>query len=1018
MKKKSTFFASAAPLALGIVLMTAPAAAQVSDPPGEGLQDVEEDAEPGEAAIVLCVDEPNDPNCVRQGTQIIVTGTRIASPTIDTASPVQILDSEDIDTSGAVNVQELLLENPSVGIPALSRTNSAFLTSATGIATIDLRDLGSDRTLVLINGRRVVAGVPGSSIVDLNTIPTQFIERIDILTGGASSLYGSDAVAGVVNFIYRSDFEGLEIDSRFGISERGDNGLIDLSLTMGTNIFDDRGNIMIHVGYSDQDNVPSVNRSNLALDDLSLFRLTGDPADFGTPFEPFFSSFPPQGRFSAGGFTFTFSPSGSLQPCFTTNGATCSSALGSGVGPNGFNRQRFRTLAVPVERKLLAARAFYDVTDDITIFAEGTYTSSFSAREIEPFPLGSDALFPATGGAVPIEGPQGRNPFVPDPIYNAATDTDGDGFRDIGFARRLLEFGTRSGQVDRDFYRYVVGVEGELFDEKFRWDINYNRGQTNESQSSSGQVNVPNFREALNAMVDVNDVDNDGDTTDAVCVDADARAEGCVPLDIYGFGSISQDAVDYIAAGGTTLSRVTQDVVQANLSGELFDLPGGPLGIALGGEYRKETSLQDLDALTNTGQNAGNALPDTEGEFDVWEGYLELNIPLLADIPFFHALTLSGAARVADYSTVGTVYSYSAGAEWAPIQAIKFRGTYARAVRAPNIGELFTGPSQTFPPGLSDPCAGIGASGGGALGDRCRAEPGVARNIAANGVFTLNQADIQGISGFNSGNPDLEEETADTFTAGVVVAPRSGFFRDFSLTVDYFNIVIDDAIVPPPRQFILDQCYREGVQEFCDLITRRPTATAINSAGSLEFVDAPLFNSGGLETEGIDVVLNYGRNFDFFGLAPDGRIDFRIAYTHYFEGFVQPTPDAEIDPFVGEIGNPEDRFTARLGLSNEQWGISFTGTYIGEAFEDNQFLAAFGLEPDAIRISPEFYLDTQIRFTPSESYEFFFGVDNVLDNDAPNILSGTTFNVTGTDTAADVYDPFGRRFYAGARLRF
>ncbi|MFT6609711.1 MAG: outer membrane receptor protein involved in Fe transport, partial [Qipengyuania sp.] len=264
------------------------------------------------------------------GNAIIVTGSRIASPTVESPAPLQIVDSQVIDDAGVTNIQEVLLENPVFGTPTLSRTNSAFLTSGTGVATVDLRDLGSDRTLVLINGRRVVGSVAGSATVDLNVIPTQFIERVDILTGGASSLYGSDAIAGVVNFVYKTDFEGVEANAQYGITEEGDDARYQANLTAGTNLAGGDGNIMVHFGYSNEEGLLSNSRANTRVDDLDSIYFGGE---FGVPTEPYYSSFPPQGRFVTPGGTFTYDPDGNLQDCFTTNGPTCASTIGSGTGP-------------------------------------------------------------------------------------------------------------------------------------------------------------------------------------------------------------------------------------------------------------------------------------------------------------------------------------------------------------------------------------------------------------------------------------------------------------------------------------------------------------------------------------------------------------------------------------------------------------------------------------------------------------------------------------------------------------
>ncbi|MEO0440293.1 MAG: TonB-dependent receptor [Pseudomonadota bacterium] len=1007
MKKFTSLKATVAPVALGLAMLSTPAFAQ----------DQEEEAAEDEGLIV-------------------VTGSRIASPTLTSTAPLQIIDDVAIDDAGVTNVQELLLENPAFGTPALSRTNSAFLTSGTGVASVDLRDLGSARTLVLVNNRRVVAGLPGTATVDLNVIPTQFIERIDVLTGGASSLYGSDAIAGVVNFIYKKDFEGIEANAQYGITEQGDDARYQLNTTIGANFAEGRGNIMVHLGYSNEEGVLSRQRSNTFLDDADTATfITGDLADFGVPFEPFNSSGAPQGRFDVAGTgssadDFTFDPvTGVIRQGFSANG-------NGTIGPDGFNRQFFRTIAVPVERYLFAAAGNYEFTDDINFFFEGTYSSTRSSRIIEPFFFSSADVFPS-GGRVPLEtdvnGVLVVNPLVPQEIVDASQDIDGDGLRDYGFIRRIVEFGPRQGSTSRDTYRFVVGFDGTLFDDTFRWDVSYNYGRTSENQFSSGQVNTVNTRFALAAIPDVNDVNGNGSTTDAICADPVARDQGCVPINLFGAGSISPAALAYTNAESSFQTEITQQVIQGNISGSLFELPGGPLGIAAGVEYRRENSVEELDALTNAGLNAGNALPDNFGGFNVIEGFLEVKAPILSDVPGFQLLEIGGAIRVADYSTVGSVVSYNGQATWKPIDDLTFRGTYARSVRAPNIGELFDGRSQTFPSGLTDPCVGIGATGGGALGDNCRASPGVNQNIANNtgvginpltgaaftNAFTLNQADLQGISGFNGGNPNLFEETATSWTIGAVINPVSiDALRNVQITVDYYNISIDDVIAAPARGFTLTQCFNNGNPNFCSLITRRATGDSQNSPGSIEFIDATAVNGALLEAEGIDVTAAYRTSLDSIGLP--GTLNARIAYTHVLTNNFFPAIGESADVAAGEIGTAEDRFTANLGYEQGPFRMTMTGTFIGRSYEDDVGYCAFFDDgsPECVSVPAEFYLDTQLNYTVNDNFEFYFGVDNLLDNDAPNLLTGTTFNVTGTDTAADVYDVFGRRYYTGVRMRF
>jgi outer membrane receptor protein involved in Fe transport len=1036
---KSTYLnrlhSSAAPLVLSLALVSSPAFAQ-TQPAGGGSP---EDQTETPAAAAGQATPTGD------GDAIVVTGSRIASPTITSVSPVQVLGEAEVDQSGVANIQELLLENPVFGTPTLARTNTAFLTSGTGVATVDLRNLGTDRTLVLINGRRVVSGLPGSATVDLNVIPAQFLQRVDILTGGASSLYGSDAVAGVVNLIYKDNFQGVEANAQYNITERGDTPGYQANITIGGNFSEDRGNMMVHFGYTKEGQLLSRERKNTRVDDLdTAFNLTGDPADYGVPAEGRFSGLPPQGVFTAGGCQFTFNPlTNALERGFSANGGTISNAQAAacGVAPGtaltarGFNRQNFRTIAVPVERYLFAARTHYDLTDAITLFGEGTYAKTQSNRNIEPFGFtsaGTTGAFPSGGVApiqsrVPVAGAPGTftivdNPFVPAAILAAATDTNGDGLKDIGFSRRLLEFGNRRSSTSRDFYRFVVGLEGDLLSDRFHWDASYNFGRTTENQSGNGQVNTANFRNAFEVI---------NSPTGPICASAQARSQGCVPVNIFGQGTITPAALAYLTAEQTFQTTITQQVAQANLSGSLFELPAGPLGIAIGAEYRKESSSENNDSLTNQGLNGGNALPDTAGSFDVKEAYAEINVPLLANTPFFEQLNLRASGRASDYSTVGKVYSYSGGVEWAVTRDVRLSGTYARAVRAPNVGELFTGPSQTFPAGLQDPCIGITATGGGTRGDICRSFPGVLANIQGgvtggvgvnfgqtpNGRFDINQSDLQSVSGFNSGNPNLNEEKSTSYTASLTINPRSiDVLRNTVLRVDYFNIKVKDAISAPPRAFILDQCFNQGNQTYCAFIQRRATGSAINSPGTLEFVNAASVNAGRLATSGIDVTLT--QRLPLGGIGLSGNVNAKVAYTHVFDGYIIPLPGADRDNFAGEIGAAKDRFTANLGYSLDNFSINFTGTYLGRSAEDDQTLLSLDLQPGDIKVPARFYLDMQTAFKPADQYEFYLGVDNLLDTKAPNILSGSPFNTTGTDTSAGTYDVFGRRYYAGVRFRF
>jgi len=944
---------------------------------------------------------------------VVVTGSRILGSNLESPSPIQTVTAEDIQTSGVPNIQDLLVKSPVFGTP-LSRTNSNFLTSSVGVATIDLRNLGTARTLVLVDGRRFVAGIPGESAVDLNTIPASFIDRVDVMTGGASSIYGSDAIAGVVNIIYKKNFEGFSFDAQYGESAEGDGDETQLGATFGVSSADGRGNVMGYIGYTDQGSVLSRDRSRSAVDQISRALLTGDPADMFTAQRPYYSSFAPQGRFftaNGPGSGITFDANGNVIP-WSTNGT-------STLAATGFNRSAFRTIAVPIERYLFASRGNYEFADHHRAFFEGTYASTQATSVLEPYPLGAEDIYPATGGQTPAEflvnGVLLANPLIPAAVFNTTADEDGDGLRDYYFTRRMAEAGNRGNVADRDTFRIVGGLEGELFGGGWRYEAFYAYGQTKEAQTSSGQVNVLNFRNALEAIPDVDDLDGDGNVTEAICRDANARDQGCVPVNVFGFNSISPAAFDYIKAPGMLATFTQQKIAGLNLTGHVFDLPAGPVGLAVGAEYRDEYSRSEFDPLQQAGLNAGNAIPRTEGDFDVKEGYLEVRVPLLADKPMFEKLDLNGAVRFADYSTVGSVVSWNGGLEWSPVPSLRFRAIRALATRAPNINELFSPPSQDFPTGLQDPCVGVTATSTGDVDAACRAAPGVNANIAANGAFTLNQADIQGISGFNRGNPNLSEEEGDSWTVGVVIKPSDiPVLENFDLTLDYYRIDIKDAIVFTPRQFILDQCYR-GNTALCQFITRRPAAVGANSAGSLEFIDSGPTNSGGEFAEGIDLTVSYAQD-----IGP-GAFRGRLAFTHVLDQYRVPLPGAAKDYIVGEVEDglvaPENRAVLNLGYTVGKFGATLTTTYLGKVALDDQFLAQFGEARGSIGVGSKTYLDAQVTYSPTENYQIFVGANNLLDEEPPPIISGLPGDDTGTETNAGAYDPIGRRWYAGVRVK-
>ena len=609
-----------------------------------------------------------------------------------------------------------------------------------------------------------------------------------------------------------------------------------------------------------------------------------------------------------------------------------------------------------------------------------------------------------------------RNPVVPDVVFNNAGDDDGDGVPDFYFTKRLLDFGNRTLDVKRDTFRVVGGLQGSFASEKWHYEGFYSFGQTKEAQTSSGQVNVLNFRNALEAVADVNDVDNDGDTTEAICRDPNARLQGCVPVDVFGPNSFTPQSIKYIEAPGSLATFTSQRLIGANVTGDLFDMPAGPFAIATGLEYRKEFSSSEADALTQAGLNAGNAIPPTRGEFDVKEAYLEANVPLLAEKPFAEQLSLRAAVRASDYSTVGNTLSWNGGLEWAPIKSLRFRAIRALSTRAPNINELFSPPSQTFP-SVQDPCVGVTLTGTDTVSVNCRAAPGVLANIndpnQGNGVFTLNQADFQGVSGYDRGNPDLQEEEGNSWTVGAVIQPSDISVLDhFNFTVDYYRIDITGAITLRDRNYILSQCYGGGDTSLCQFVTRRPNAVGATSAGSIEFVDSDFNNAGSEFAEGVDLTVGYSHP-----VGP-GKFNANLSYTHVLNHYLVPLVGGDRDYLGGEVGDSKDRAYLTLNYSGGKFGGTVQTSYLSGASLDDQFLAQFDLPRGAVGIGSKTYVDLQLTFDPSDAYQVFIGANNVFDTEPPPIITGLPGDVTGTETDAGTYDAIGRRWYAGVRMRF
>jgi len=983
-----------------------------------------------------------------QGQEIVVTGSRIKSPTLTSPSPLQAVTAETIENIGATNVQDALTQIPAVGVPGNTRVNNAGDTSP-GLATVNLRNLGDNRTLVLIDGRRSVAGIPGTSTVDLAMIPTAFVERVDVLTGGASAVYGSDAIAGVVNFIYKKNFQGFQANAQAGISELGDDKRWSANATFGQNFAGDRGNVMVYAGYNHEGNVPNYKRERTARGYSSLGnleRVSGNNDLNLKAAQDLFQRFYQPSNVGPGG-TFNFGGSGSRLILPDGTIATYPSqsrtnyndpAVVAAVEKYGYNAAAVGQQAAPSNQITVATRVNFDVTDRLNLFAESTFSNYKTKGRREASPMRTDSAlgaFTGTNGFYPIQfqvtNPNNpadirilTNPLVPTAVVNAAdnrSNNDNINSKDISMLIRTSGFGdgTRSTPTERDNFRVALGGTYELGG-SWNADFYYQYGYTKQRQSMTGLADLYKLAQSLQAIPDVFDYDKDGNTTEAVCVDANARAQGCVPVNVYGLNAdgtskISPEAAAYLQAEMSRYSKQELQTAAVNVGGTIFDLPAGPLQVSVGAEWREEFSMDDFDPLTNAARNGYVQLLDTSGRFNVKEAYGEFVAPLIHNTPFIYNLTLRGAARVSDYSTVGSFWAWNVGAEWSPVEDIRFRGVYAHAVRAPNIGELYAASANGITT-ITDPCQGATLTSTSATAVNCRKDASVVANMNANGgTLTLTSSDTAGVGTLTASNPNIRQETGKTVTFGVVINPRSiAALRGLTFTADYYDIKLEDAINRLSAATVLNKCYVAGLPEFCQFVTRRQAPSGAFSVGSVEQVVLGLINSGGSFSRGLDFTASYSDRV--FG----GTASLSASWTHLLKsGVIQLTGDA-YDNNMGEMGRPRDSINYSLSWDNDTFGFTINGEVVGAQMFDYEnyqtgFRLADGSLPDKkyFTVGAKNYNNIQVRYKGIQNFELYAGVNNLFDVEQPPLWAGTP-----NGSANAIWDIIGRRYYGGIRLKF
>ncbi len=954
---------------------------------------------------------------------VVVTGSLIQHPAGDAPTPTVIIDSDTIMKTGQPNIANVLTQLPQVqnagGLGDLSPTNSNFLTSGFGISNVDLRSLGSSRTLVLVNGRRQVSGSPTASAVDLNTIPTQLISRVDVITGGSSAIYGSDAVAGVVNIILKDDFEGLLANAQVGSSSRGDGGDVYGAMTLGTNFANDRGNVTISATVEHSGAVHSSNRDLTATDETYLPGVFPIYGKIPTVFlgAAAYSSFGLGGRFQV-------APAGAagngIGTSFNPDGTVFNTAT------DGFDRNPNRYIEVPLSRRVIAETAHYDIAKWLTFFVESTYSESHSAQQLEPYPGAStDGLSaPTSSGGTGIVIPF-TNPFLPPALLAAEGPTIASaaaaGSPGLFFSRRFGDLGDRTGVVDRTMAKVTLGLKGPLPVGDWTWNSYYEWGRTSEGQFSGGYYDKIKLQNALNARAPL-----PGEVAPAggggfVCSDPIARAAGCVPINLFGAGAITPQASAYVASPLSLQSQAVEQVGQVTANGSLIDLPAGAVKLAIGGEYRDETAAFVPDAATQAGTVAGNQQSAIRGSFNVKEVFAEGLIPVLKDLPFAKYLEITGAVRFAHYSTAGDATSWNYGATYQPIDDLKFRVEEASATRAPNIGELFAPNAQTFPSISVDPCshptpgnvAANCATQIAALGPGFAGEP-----AAPNYALPGGQAALQGVGGNVSGNPNLKPETAHTFTAGFVYTPS--WVAGLQATVDFYDIRLTGAIGGLAANDTLNACYEASpalfaTNIFCQQIIRQHDSTLGPIIKQLNF---PTFNLGSVKTSGVDGTLTYA--FDMGDLDPtlanDGSWTVSLNTT-YLDSYTTDPGVAGTSPIVGAgtVGLEHWKALLRTTYNTGPLAVTTTIHFVGPALVDKS--GTVPIDDPANRVPTFYYLDLNATYDLNKWAQIYAGANNLFDTRPPEIFPGSGLDTTGTGTDADVYDPIGLFLYAGVNFK-
>lgn len=1000
-------------------------------------------------ALAHAQSQTQDPTSAEAATvtEVVVTGSRLAARGFQAPTPVTVIGEEEIGLSGTQNVETLLNDTPQF----LGSQNNGPTANTVpgGTATLNLRGFGAQRNLVLVNGRRFTITGPDQT-TDINTVPAALIKRVETVTGGSSAVYGSDAITGVVNFIMKDDFEGVELTAQARADTHTKTKTYTADLTFGSNFADDRGNVVVALNYLDRGGFTRGERGGWATPSMADGCVTSASFSSTRPGVPLAV---PGGQtcLSAGGRPgLIFGGSGTIPngrfaniPSVGSSGsnpgldaALIAAGLG-GIGSRGFTFNDAGTaarpavtpgddydlgpaayLVLPQRRWMANVSGHYDFNEHVTGYAEAHYSNNRVSMRLPPSGIGGNFLINTNN---PYLTPQLREVMRQLDLRESGvvrvtngasslTTTAGDGLAVLNINRRLTDVGDRVNTADRSAYRSAIGFRGDIgsvsgdFLRNLSYDAYYTFTRTTDTSISGGAASLAKFQTGL------------------------LSAGGAAPvLNIFG-ANLSPAGAASIAVSSTNYTESQQQVLAGSLAGELFDTWAGPVDFSAGAEYRKASARFTPDSFLASGDVSGfNAALPTRGSESVKEVYGEVRVPLLMDSPLGKRASANGAFRYSDYDLkgVGGVWTYSVGGEYAPVSDVTFRGQFQHAIRAPNVGELFGG-NTTSGPSAVDPCSSRQPTAQQTAAVRALC---VATGVPTGAVFTLSVQPNTFINQVSGGNPNVGPEESDTTTLGIVLQPR--FAPGLALSVDYFKINLDGAIAPLGGGIAntLSLCYnqiQDASSVFCQAITRDPLTGQIAAPG---YVTTTNGNTGGLKTSGVDFEGSYRFDLDWSPFGDGSRVEIGTNLTYTDEFTLTPvqalpaTKNYCVGAFGPTCGQPIPRWK---GVSRVTWRsgpatLSLRHRYIGETTVDTYLLpkrlgAAF---PDKAAltnpvIKAQSYFDLTGVYDLNEDMTLTAGVRNLFDKNPPIVGSSAPANNTFSAT----YDVEGRVVYASVTARF